>query len=679
MRWMTLGSLPLLLCSLQAVRAAPKTKDTGWAVESAPYRVVLHANAPPGVAAAGWEIRLPDFEAGRADMRDVVLLGPDRKEIALDAVWRGAGRSLLLLAETMPGAAAPATLYFGGNVQRRQSSWTAQRSLLLETRRLPEGANVATYGGWQAAWSKSREVDGVAFVPLIFHGDNPFGESHHFLSRYTGLLQTGDGGELKFYTLSDDVSYVMIDGHPAIQWQSNNPPPLAPEKVPTAKLRVPKGTAKVEYFHAVADPPAAMVLGWEQAGKLGNVPPEAWVHPGKVSAGPIEGHDGAPVPLGMLTAERYLGYGGEWYVIVKGSVAKPGEGWEVEWVWQDGQRRLDQGPEVCRLWMSLDPLKVTLRLRNGQRVIEGHSVLVIPHNMEASSINNEQQLAEVIGLLAKEDPGTLPETARRAGFVLATAFQPAATAACWAEAWLAVAKPAGEPWVTAITTVIRETAKKDPKAALARLANLSKPAADAIGRTGHLLELDLLVFGLKDAALLGLVERLRKSGDKSLAAMAVIRLGDYHLLNGRIEEAARCFAEAVPERESAAGKAPVIDRAHSLAIEDLVNGNHLDEARVKLDEWELQRPAAKLESDQLMWRSRVMFLAGEWQRALLDLQTSLKVRPGSPEEIDVRFWQARALFELGRKDEARNIWNALVKDYPKHERAEAAKLWTAKP
>jgi TolA-binding protein len=64
---------------------------------------------------------------------------------------------------------------------------------------------------------------------------------------------------------------------------------------------------------------------------------------------------------------------------------------------------------------------------------------------------------------------------------------------------------------------------------------------------------------------------------------------------------------------------------------------------------------------------------------LQDLETSLKVRPGSPEEIDVHFWQARALYELGLKEEARKIWNALVKDYPKHERAEAAKLWAEKP
>jgi TolA-binding protein len=91
-----------------------------------------------------------------------------------------------------------------------------------------------------------------------------------------------------------------------------------------------------------------------------------------------------------------------------------------------------------------------------------------------------------------------------------------------------------------------------------------------------------------------------------------------------------------------------------------------------------ERPAAKIEGDQLLWRARVMFLAGEWNRALQDLETSLRIRPGSPEEIDVLFWQGRALYELGRKEEARKIWNSLMKDYPKHERAEAAKQWAEK-
>lgn len=666
--------LPLLFSGLAA--AAPASNRAEWAVEGAPYRVELSASNAPDVADAGWEIRLPDFGAGRPDMRDVVLLGPDQKEIALDGVWRGTGRSLLMLAESMPDGGAAATLYFGGTSSRRMKSWSAKRSLLLETRKLPAGSKIATFAGWKEAWRKAPVIDGAAFVPMIFHGDNPFGDPGPFLSRYTGRVKTGDGGDLKFYTLSDDVSYVTIDGRSALKWQQNHPPPLDPTKVPVAKVQVSKGFSGVEYCHAAAEAPGAMVLGWEKDGKLGNVPPEAWVHPGSVNVGTIEARDGAPVPLPELEAERYLGYGGQWYVSVKGVVANVGDGWQVEWIWPDGEA--GKGTEIRRLWMSLDPVRVIVRLRNGPRVIEGRRVLVIPRDLEAASVNNGTQLAPFLEWIKAEDPSAAGESARKAGFILAKDFLSPAEAAQWAEAWLQSAKPEGGAWVDAMTMAIRETAKRDPKAALDRLAGLPAPARAAMGREADLLELDLRVFGLKDPMVVGLAARLEKSGDKVVSLMAKIRLGDYHLLSGRIEDAAGCFARVISDYKESVRQAPVIDRSHSLAIEDLIQHQRLDEARLRLVQWERQRPAAKIEGDQLYWRARVMFLAGEWNSALQDLETSLRIRPGSPEEIDVLFWHGRALYELGRKEEARNIWNSLMKDYPKHERAEAAKQWAEK-
>lgn len=667
---------PLLLFVSGAVNAAPQASHAEWAVESAPYRVELKATAAPDAADAGWEIRLPDFGAGRPDMRDVVLLGPDQKEIALDGVWRGAGRSLLMLAESMPDGGAASTLYFGGTSSRRMKSWLAKRSLLLETRKLTAGSKIASYAGWQDAWRKARVIDGMAFVPMIFHGDNPFGDPGPYLSRYTGSVKTGDGGDMKFYTLSDDVSYVIIDGRSALKWEKSQPPSRDPAQVPVASVRVPKGFASVVYCHAVNDAAGAMALGWEKDGKLGTIAAEAWVHPGMVQAGAIESKDGAPVPLPELAAERYLGYGGAWYVRVKGVVANVGEGWQVEWIWPDG--KVGKGAEIRRLWMSLEPVRVVVRLRKDRQMIEGRRTLVIPRGMEAASVNNGGQLAPFLELLQAEDPSASSESDRKSAFILAKDFLPSSEAAKWAEAWLKSAKPEGELWVAAMTMAIRETAKRDPKAALDRLSKLPAPARATMGREADLLELDLRVFGLKDPMVAGLAAKLEKSGDEVVSRMAKIRLGDYHLLNGRIEDAVRCFAAAVPDDKESMRKAPVIDRSHSLAIENLIQHRQLDEARVKLVQWERQRPAAKIEGDQLYWRARVMFLAGEWNRALQDLETSLSIRPGAPEEIDVRFWQGRALYELGRKEEARTIWNKLMDDYPKHERAEAAKQWSQK-
>ena len=220
--------------------------------------------------------------------------------------------------------------------------------------------------------------------------------------------------------------------------------------------------------------------------------------------------------------------------------------------------------------MSLEPVRVIVRLRKGSQVIEGRRVLVIPRGMEAASVNNGAQLAPFLELIKAEDPSASGDSARKAGFILAKDFLPSAEAAKWAEAWLKSAKPEGGAWVDAMTMAIRETAKRDPKAALDRLAGLPAPARAAMGREADLLELDLRVFGLKDPMVVGLAARLEKSGDQVVSRMAKIRLGDYHLLNGRIEDAARCFAGAISDHKESERKAPVIDRSHSLAIEDLI-------------------------------------------------------------------------------------------------------------
>lgn len=666
------------LCMLVIVSCgASAAGDRGaWAVAGASYRIEVRGENPPGIPEAGWEIRLPDFGAGRPDARDMVLLGPDGKEIALDTVWCGQGRATLVLAESMPDGGAPAVLYFGGKSSRRMKSWSPRRSLLLETRRLPAGSDLTSYSGLQAAWTRARETDGAAFVPLIFHGDNPFGESSNFLSRYTGVLKPGKPGDVGFYSLSDDVSYVVVNGRTVLEWNKNQPAPLDPRKVPTAKVRLGEGPITVSYSHGVANPPAAMALGWDRGGKPGTVPSEAWVHPGSVKAGRAESEDGSPVPLAMIETERYIGYAGAWFVRLKCSLPELAGGWQAEWIWPDGCKLA--GQVTNRLWMSLDPVRVIVRIRKDNRVVEGRRTFLIPQSMEAASVNQHGQLQPFLDLLAAENPEILSENDRKSGFLLARDFLPIRESAKWAQAWLKTAKPAEPAWVAAMTTVIRDAAGSDPKAALAMLEGMDAPARAAMGAAGGLLELDLRVFDLKDPGSAGMAARLAKNPDKSVARMATIRLGDHHLIHGRINDAMLCYTSVQDKNPEFSGRAPVIDRSHSLAIDALVEGRNSDEARSKLQSWETAHSAAKVEGDLLYWRARVAILSGDWKRALLDLETSLKVRPGAPGEIDTLFWQGRVLFELDRKDEARKVWNAILKDYPKHERAEEAKSWLQK-
>ena len=51
----------------------------------------------------------------------------------------------------------------------------------------------------------------------------------------------------------------------------------------------------------------------------------------------------------------------------------------------------------------------------------------------------------------------------------------------------------------------------------------------------------------------------------------------------------------------------------------------------------------------------------------------------SPYVIDADFYRAQALDGLGKKDDARKIWNEIATDYPKHELAAQCKALASQP
>ena len=69
----------------------------------------------------------------------------------------------------------------------------------------------------------------------------------------------------------------------------------------------------------------------------------------------------------------------------------------------------------------------------------------------------------------------------------------------------------------------------------------------------------------------------------------------------------------------------------------------------------------------LLLRSRVLTMYGRWREALAELDAYAATHPDSPYQIDVDFYRARSLRELGKKEEARKIWQDIVKNYPKSE------------
>ena len=87
---------------------------------------------------------------------------------------------------------------------------------------------------------------------------------------------------------------------------------------------------------------------------------------------------------------------------------------------------------------------------------------------------------------------------------------------------------------------------------------------------------------------------------------------------------------------------------------------------------------AKFDSDFLIWRGRVLMARKRWREALAEIESFEKLLPESPYQIDADYYRARALFALGRKAEAHEIFAGIAKQYPQHPLADSSREWAAK-
>ena len=157
---------------------------------------------------------------------------------------------------------------------------------------------------------------------------------------------------------------------------------------------------------------------------------------------------------------------------------------------------------------------------------------------------------------------------------------------------------------------------------------------------------------------------------------AVVEAGAYRLL-GRTNEAVSAYraAQKTTDDDTQGRKFAAQDRAYSITIEDLLAQGERHAAEAKLQQWEAEHPMAKYESDFLLVRAKVLIAFGRWNEALQELDSFRGMQPDSPFQILADFHRARALFQLGKQDDAGKIWKDIATKYPKHDLApESARL-----
>ena len=658
-----------------------------WAVRDAPVRIALKLGDAPQFTDAGAAVEIPDLGLVKPGGGDYALTGADGKPVPVAAVYHAPGQDTLLLARDLR-AGENYYLYVGGT---RGASWSPQTSLLMETRRFVGSRDewFASYGSFQTAWNgAASQAEGAMFVPKVYAADNPFGEQTSYLSHFAGYLAP-TSGDVELLTNSANASFILVNDQPFIDWTAHGAGNINEKTVRAKKLPASDKPVKIDYYQAKngGPDPAIMTMGWRPAGgHIELVPESAFLHPGTTVLEKFESQRGAPVPAPTIQLRSYLGFGNTYLYEMHGALAPTDlTGATAEWRFDDGA--VLTGTEVRRVIAGVPGIQhVTVTARRGadsMAVTQRLNFFSQPPKEAAGGAEEGAHAraahAHYIKLLMELDPAKLDAAMLAAALPLLYEDGTDAQTAAFANPWLGL-KPdlRNSLWLQAYSAHIRALALTDPRAAVAEVA-ANSAARQLYNAQLSLLELELLVFSVHDPSVLGRVQQLAFGLGAEEGKIGEIRVGDFYRLAGNVEQATAHYLAAQPPDPSGGRRLPAEDQANSITVEDFLQNATRREAAERLRTWELAHPMTKFTTNFLVLRARLLTLYGRWREALAELEAFPATHPDSPYQIDVDYYRARALHELGRKDEARKIWQDIAKNYPRSELAKPSLEWAGKP
>jgi len=97
-----------------------------------------------------------------------------------------------------------------------------KRGLVLETRAFPEDTKVDSWKAASETLARADTVYGVSYWGRVFDAYNPFGPQKNYISVYHGYFNVKTGGAHKFAALSEDASFLLIDDRLVCQLPGRN-------------------------------------------------------------------------------------------------------------------------------------------------------------------------------------------------------------------------------------------------------------------------------------------------------------------------------------------------------------------------------------------------------------------------------------------------------------------------
>ena len=192
-------------------QARPEWWDAAWR-----YRALLKVPVKGPGAYRAWIFA---GERAKPDGSDIRVVAPTGQVVDF-AVIRStpAGQHMIVFSEPK-GYRGGGTyaVYFGNPAAPAATQTPPPMGLMLKTLEMPKDMSGATWAGVQESLSHAR-VYGVDFWKQVFDAYNPFGPQSKYISVYDGFMECPKAGIYKFATMSDDGSFLLVDGELVAEW-----------------------------------------------------------------------------------------------------------------------------------------------------------------------------------------------------------------------------------------------------------------------------------------------------------------------------------------------------------------------------------------------------------------------------------------------------------------------------
>jgi hypothetical protein len=245
-RWIsTFGIILAIPPSALAQTVSPAVAPPAWPVTSSPARFTIEPDqAGSRARVASVELRLPEPKWATMPIRVFTDTGT---AVGCDLLWTAPGEAATLLFDASSGAKRY-QVYVGSN-------WPVMHlpdpkaGVWLESRE-GDGKTINRLPDMLQAWNASRKVNGRAIVTGIFEGGNRFGPQGNLLEHLQGWFDLAVPEHLQLSVISDDASFVLVDGKEVVEWPGRHNWRWPPSGPPQGAVDLPAGLHLLDYYNA---------------------------------------------------------------------------------------------------------------------------------------------------------------------------------------------------------------------------------------------------------------------------------------------------------------------------------------------------------------------------------------------------------------------------------------------